>query len=257
MTNIGNYAFEGCWSLTSVTIGSGITGIGSSAFAQCYFTDVTCLAESVPNTESDAFADSYIEYTTLHVPETAMNDYKTTAPWSGFGKFVTLTGEEIETPKCAKPTISYQDGKLTFSCATEGAVCQSTITDSDITSYSSNEVQLDVTYNISVYATKAGYENSETATATLCWIDVEPQTEGIATSVAQVRANAVLIQSESGRITVNGVDDGTNISVYSTNGVLCGTAISHNGHAVVNTTLQSGSVAIVKIGERSVKILTH
>ena len=54
-------------------------------------------------------------------------------------------------------------------------------------------------------------------------------------SVAQVGANAVLIQSESGRITVNGADDGTDICVYSTNGVLCGTAISHNGNAVVNT----------------------
>jgi hypothetical protein len=73
--------------------------------------------------------------------------------------------------------------------------------------------------------------------------------------VAQVRANAVLIQSENGRITVNGADDGSNISVYSTNGMLNGTAISHNGDAVVNTDLHTGSIAIVKIGDKSVKVI--
>ena len=97
--------------------------------------------------------------------------------------------------------------------------------------------------------------NSETATATLCWIDVEPKTEGIENNVAQVRVNAVLIQSESGKITVNGAGDGTNVSVYGTNGVLSGTAISNNGNAVVNTHLQMGSVAIVKIGEKTVKVI--
>ena len=111
------------------------------------------------------------------------------------------------------------------------------------------------TYNINVYATKVGCENSETATATLCWIDVEPKTEGIENNVAQVRVNAVLIQSESGKITVNGAGDGTNVSVYGTNGVLSGTAISNNGNAVVNTHLQMGSVAIVKIGEKTVKVI--
>jgi len=78
---------------------------------------------------------------------------------------------------------------------------------------------------------------------------------GSGNSVAQVRANAVLIQSENGRITVNGVNNETNVSVYNTNGVLNGTAISHNGSAVVNTSLQVGSVAIVKIGEKSVKVI--
>ena len=70
-----------------------------------------------------------------------------------------------------------------------------------------------------------------------------------------MRYEKVLIQSESGRITVNGADDGTNVSVYNTNGVLSGTAISWNGNAVVNTNLQVGSVAVVKIGDKPVKVI--
>ena len=58
--------------------------------------------------------------------------------------------ESQDKEKCEKPTIRYSNGKLLFESTTEGAICQSTITDSDITSYSSNEVQLGVTYHISV-----------------------------------------------------------------------------------------------------------
>ena len=118
-----------------------------------------------------------------------------------------------------------------------------------------NEVQLTATYNISVFAAKKGCQNSETATATLCWIDVAPKTEGITNGVAQIPANAVLIQTVGGAINVQGVDDGTQIQVYSINGTQVGTAVSQNGVATINTSQQSGSVAIVKIRERSVKVV--
>ena len=158
---------------------------------------------------------------------------------------------------CAKPTISYANGKLSFNCETEGAICQSTITDTDIASYSGNEVQLGVTYNISVYATKGGYEDSEVATATLCWIDVEPATEGLSDedAIAEVKALPVLIQSHGSTITVQGADNGTPITIYSTDGKMYGTVASVGGIATLNTSLRLGSVAVVKIGEKSVKVL--
>ena len=155
--------------------------------------------------------------------------------------------------KCAKPSISYLNGKLSFFCETDGVSFNSTITNSDISSYNSNEIQLGVTYNINVYATKTGYDNSDVATATLCWIDVDPKTEGINNSVTQVRANAELIQAKNGQISISGVDDGTIISVYGVNGLQVGSATSRNGHAKITTNLLSGSIAIIKIGNRSVK----
>ena len=156
--------------------------------------------------------------------------------------------------KCATPTISYHNGKLTFECTTEGAEFQSSITDSDITSYNSSEVQLGVTYIISVYAMKAGYENSDVATATLCWIDVEPKMEGITNSVAQVRAKAVVIQTANGCVSVNGLDDGAKVSVYDIRGAEVGSAVSYSGSVNINTNMVSGSIAIVKIGEKSIKV---
>ena len=114
-------------------------------------------------------------------------------------------------------------------------------------------MQLGVTYNISVYATKAGYDNSDVVTATLCWIDKEPVID--VTDISQVPAQAVLIQSEGGLLTVQGLDDGTEVNVYGVNGTEAGTAVSRNGQAQVNTHLSPGSVAIVKIGEKSVKVV--
>jgi len=164
-------------------------------------------------------------------------------------------GDTPTTQKCEKPTISYENGKLTFSCATEGATCQYSITDTDIKAGSGNEVQLGVTYNISVFAAKAGYENSETATATLCWIDQQPKTEGITNGIANIPAQAVLIQSKGGSIKVQGVDEGTQVNVYGINGSQAGSAISQGGAATINTNLQPGSVAIVKIDRKSVKVV--
>ena len=95
VTSIGDYAFSRCSGLTSVTIGNSVTDVGEKAFAYCpELTDVYCYAEKVPRTSNEVFGDSYVEYATLHVPAVLIEDYKATAPWSGFGNIVALTEEE-------------------------------------------------------------------------------------------------------------------------------------------------------------------
>lgn len=205
--------------------------------------------------QTSGFSNYIYINTILFVPKGAKTIYESTDIWKNFWNIQEFNDEEIEveTKKCALPTISYSNGKLSFNCETEGAICQSTITDSDIATFYKNEVQLRVTYNISVYATKSGYENSEVATATLCWIDVDPKMEGIENGITQVRANAVLIQSMDGQIVLSGIDDGTRIYAYEVNGQQVGSAISHNGQANLTTNLKPGSIVIIKIGDRSVK----
>ena len=259
VTFIGKGAFGNCSSLTSITIGSGIKTISSLTFASCpELTDVTCYAENVPSTRTDAFKDSYIEYATLHVPASAVNAYKAADPWKNFKSIMATDGttpETPETPKCEKPTISYENGQLKMSCATEGVEYVTDITDADIKKHYDATISLTATYTISVYATKSGYDNSETATATLCWIDQQPKTEGITNGIANIPAQAVLIQSEGGSIKVQGVDEGTQVNVYGINGTQAGSAISQSGAATINTNLQPGSIAIVKIGQKSVKVV--
>ena len=94
VTSIRDYAFQDCTGLTSVTIGSGVTDISYQAFANCpELTDVYCYAANVPSTDNTAFDGSYIEYATLHVPDEAIDSYKTTEPWSRFKTFVSVTDD--------------------------------------------------------------------------------------------------------------------------------------------------------------------
>ena len=190
----------------------------------------------------------------LYVPQGSYSAYYIAYGWGDFSHIYEMEPDDND-KKCAKPTITYSNGKLSFFCETEDVSFNSTITNSDISSYRSNEIQLGVTYNINVYATKTGYENSDIATATLCWIDVEPETEGISNDIFQVRAKAVLIQPMDGQIAISGIDDGTKIYAYEVNGIQVGSAISHNGYANLNTNMKPGSIAIIKIGDRSVKVV--
>ena len=199
------------------------------------------------------FENSIYLNATLYVPSGSIETYKADQVWGRFFDIQVMTDHQIPSNKCEKPSITYYKGKLMFTTNTEGAICHSTITNKDVSTYSGNEVQLGVSYIINVYATKPGYENSDVATATLCWIDVEPKTEGIENRVAQVKANPVLIQTNNGQITITGVDDGTKVTVYGVNGQQVGSAISHNGQANLTTNLKSGSIVIIKIGDRSVK----
>ena len=68
------------------------------------------------------------------------------------------------TQKCATPVIIYENGKLMFACATEGVEYVTDIVCTDNKKFYSSAIDLTGTYTVSVYATKAGYENSDTAT---------------------------------------------------------------------------------------------
>ena len=253
-------AFANCPSLTSVTIGNGIKNIGAGAFDTCpNLADVTCYADNVPGTNSEAFSHSYIEYTTLHVPSVSINAYKNVEPWKNFKSIVAIddgeTPEPPATPKCAKPTISYANGQLKLSCETEGVEFVTDITNSDVKKHYDATISLTATYNISVFSTKSGYDDSDVATAILCWIEAAPQTEGLTDGVAQIAARPVLVKTDNGFITVEGVDDRTNVSIYTTDGKQVGSTVSQNNMATIATSIQPGSIAIVKIGERSVKVI--
>lgn len=125
VTSIRHSAFQYCCNLESIIIPSSVNSIGISAFSECKaLKNVYCQAVNVPETHSSAFDNSPIEKMTLYVPGESMNAYKTTAPWSGFGKFQTLTTGIEKTETAAKPMITTADGQIAVSGLSGNAIIQ-------------------------------------------------------------------------------------------------------------------------------------
>ena len=256
--------FWGYQRLKTLTIGANISEVQftSAPSLKAIYSKV-----EIPNQCNVNFSNNTYIDAKLYVPIGTKEKYMAAEGWKNFFLIEEMDVDKMwnghgdpnddsqSKEKCERPTINYANGKLSFISATEGAICQSTITDTDISSFSGNEVQLTVTYTINVYATASGYENSDVVTATLCWIDADPKTEGIESGVSQVRANAVLIQSHDGTLSITGVTDGTDIAVYSVSGQMVGSAKARSDRSTISTNLHRGEVAIVRIGEKSVKVV--
>lgn len=171
VTSIESGAFQGCGGLTSVIIPNSVTLIGHHAFSGCTnLINVYCLAENVPAAASNSFPNNYI---TLYVPEASIDKYKTKSPWSGFKEIKALPDDMLEDPeipgaeRCATPSISFVDGQLTFACETEDVEFVPTVTCSPVYTLNGNKMKMGVTFNISVYARRDGYNKSDVATKTI------------------------------------------------------------------------------------------
>ena len=75
-----------------------------------------------------------------------------------------ITIPSNEPLKCATPTISFANGELEFNCETEGVEYEYEVTVADAKKDKGKKVSLTGVYKVSVYATKAGYEDSDVAT---------------------------------------------------------------------------------------------
>lgn len=251
VTSIGDYAFYDCRSLTTIMFPKSVNNIGSKAYVGCSeLTDVYCYAESAPHTNASVFDGSFIEYATLHVPANAINSYKDTAPWSSFGTIVTIEDAPLE--KCATPSISYENGKVKITCETKEAVVKTKLDIENDMAYESLEFDLIPTYTLTVYATKDQYEDSDVATLTLCWIPCDGQ--HMTTEVTSIPSKPVLIQSQGGTITLNGISDDTEVAAYDLAGNTLGETTATGGAATLTTNLTKVDIVIVKIGSNSIKI---
>ena len=89
VTSVGGCAFWGCGKLTSIVLPKSLESVGSSAFFACSkLFNVYCYAESVPSINIDAFYGSNFGNAILRVPESALDSYKSTGPWNGFGSIL-------------------------------------------------------------------------------------------------------------------------------------------------------------------------
>ena len=161
--------------------------------------------------------------------------------------------ENPDKPICPTPFIDYADGTLVFSCGADGKPeYHVRITNSDVNTYVvDNELKLDRTYNIEVYATAEGYLASDSTKLILCWIDSKniDETDGL----IKEEGLPIQIRRNNETITVAGIAKNTLVSAYSLAGTLLDSTTSQAEKVTLNIP-NSIEVIILKIGDNSIKI---
>ena len=79
----------------------------------------------------------------------------------------------------------------------------------------------------------------------------------VPTGLTELASVPVQVKSRGGVITVEGLDNNTPVTVYTAGGALVGTAIAVNHTATIPTRLMPGTVAIVKMGGKKVKMVVR
>ncbi len=146
-----------------------------------------------------------------------------------------------------------------FSCGTQGAGYHYTISNDDVctSSYSEDgDIILAAAYYIKVYASAEGYANSETATATLYFVEgtVDSSFESDETGISAAEVRGLVVTSNGNAITVSGLEEGEMVEAYDLSGIKLGTAAASYGSASVAVGNLSSGVAILRIGKQSLKV---
>lgn len=91
VTSIGDYAFYGCYRLTSVMIGNGVTSIGDHAFSDCSGLTSVTIPASVKSIGNSAFVYCY-ELTSVTIPDSVTSIGDHAFAWGGGLTSVTIVG---------------------------------------------------------------------------------------------------------------------------------------------------------------------
>lgn len=119
VTRIDFWAFSGCTGLTTLTIPGSVTNLGNYAFAFCgNLTEITSLAEEPPVANADVFLDSP-KTIPVKVPCGKVSPYRNAAGWSDFNNIQeTSTCPRTVTVTSADETMGTVSGGGTY---TDGA----------------------------------------------------------------------------------------------------------------------------------------
>ncbi len=256
ITNIYDGTFGDCSSLTSITIPNSVMNIGAYAFKDCY--NLQSITITNPNPPSCAGKETFIcsttyvrdtydvyNYATLHVPMGSKEAYSSAYEWRYFNKIK----EDME-----------QDGKVYYANL---SVKQGT------TGYTEQPVKADETYTIYIGAlgdskinavtfngkdvtdqVKNGYYTTPAIKAKSI-LSISYEDSNI-TNAKEITNPALKVTGNEGEINISGIDNPTNVEIYTTDGKLVATKGTVSGDTSIQ--VKEDELYLVKVGKRTIKI---
>lgn len=255
-------AIDGMENLECIIIGKGVKNINAFGFAAntklkkmiCYLTKLPAVGEML-------FEGSGYTEGTLYVPQECLSMYNAAFPWYGWGEIKAIEEMKPEGDgdnACEAPVISFENSTLSITSSTPNSKCYYTIEDNDIKTDKlvTNPIELSATYKITAYAVAEGYSQSSVTTATLVWLTAKLE-QNVPTSAKAIEVPSipVLISSNGGILTVTGMEEGTEVSAFSADGKKIDSAYSTSNTVTLNASSLQGNIAVVKVGDKSVKVV--
>lgn len=221
MKSIGDGAFIFCISLTSVTISNSLTSIGNYVFCDCISLTSITIPNSVTSIGKSSF-DGCSGLTSITIPNSV-----TSIENLAFEGCIGLTSviSLIE-----EPFKIY--GKST----------------------DDRTFPIDVFNNVTLYVPVGTTDKYKSIDGWKDFAHIAEGTGGV-DGVSSLKSDGMQIQICGNTLSIQGAIDGTPISIFAANGIQAGSAIIQNGQATISTNLQPSTPAIVKIGEKSFKVM--
>ena len=235
--SIGNGAFNGCIKLTSITIPNSVTNIGFFAFSSCSSLTSIIIPNSITNIEWCSFSNCS-SLTSITIPNSV-----TSIEDQAFSGCSSLTSITI-------PNSVIVINNYAFACCEklENVYCYA-----ENLFYIGNDIFKD---------SHIEYATLHVSSSSLSYYQTTEPWSGFGTiktleddGINNVSMRDINIQSSGGFINISGLNNNEKVSFYDIGGKSLGYTIAING--TTSFAAQSGSIIIVKIGRKSIKIVVQ
>ena len=239
VTSIGSSVFSGCSSLTSITIGNGVTSIDDYTFDGC--SSLTSITIGSRVTSIGNYAFRYCSsLTNITIPNSVIN-IKTCAFQDCDGlKSITIPDGVISIRDYA---FCDCDGLTDVYClATNVPATSSDAFNGSYPEYMTLHVPAEA---INSYKTTAPWSTFGTIV------------EIANTDIINIPVKAMLVTSNNGTININCALEGEVVELYTSDAMYIGSTTIENGTATIESGLSKGDIAIIKIAEKSIKVILN